>query len=406
VRVLHERVQRAELAARQARQAAEDANQAKDAFMATVSHELRTPLNSILGWAHLLKANPPDEATLQRGLETITRNATIQIQLIDDILDTARVMSGKLRIELGPVDFAEIVSATVDAHRPAAASKGLRLDVSLSARKSVVSGDADRLQQAVSNLLNNATKFTPAGGFIRVELTSSGSGLELSVADSGKGIAPDFLPHVFDRFRQQDDSATRRFAGLGLGLALVRQLVTAHGGSVTAESEGEGKGATFRIRLPLEDANSAPRHEREHDTPHDQPSVRGISIGQLANMNLLIVEDDDDARELLAAMLAEEGATVAAARTGDEALAVLAKGCPDVLLSDIGLPKMDGFELIRRVRQLYSPEKLPAIAFTAYSQVEDQQSTREAGFQAHVAKPAAPGKVVQLISRVARGRVR
>jgi signal transduction histidine kinase len=403
VRLLYERVRRAELAAQRARQSAEDANQAKDAFMATVSHELRTPLNSILGWAHLLKVNTPDEATLQRGLDTITRNATIQVQLIDDILDTARVMSGKLRIELEPVDLAEIVRAAVDSQRPAADSRGLSLELTLSATTTVVNGDSERLQQAVSNLLSNAIKFTPRGGWIRVALTSGAAGVELAVADSGKGIAADFLPHVFDRFRQQDDTATRRFAGLGLGLALVRHLVTAHGGVVTAESSGEGKGATFRIRLPFDAAGSKPRHERQDRTPVDQPSVRDISIGRLANMNLLIVEDDDDARELLAAMLSEEGATVASARSADEALSALAVRCPDVLLSDIGLPGMDGFELIRRVRQLYPPEKLPAIAFTAYSQVEDQQSTRKAGFQAHVSKPAAPHDVVQLVSRVARG---
>jgi signal transduction histidine kinase len=407
VRALHERVTRAELAAQQARQAAEEANQAKDAFMATVSHELRTPLNSILGWAHLLKANAPDEATLHRGLETIERNAKIQVQLIDDILDTARVMSGKLQVDLDPVDFLEVVRAAVESHKPAADSKRLRVELSLRASATVVNGDSDRLQQAVSNLLSNATKFTPAGGHIRVELTSSPSEIELVVTDSGKGIAADFLPHVFDRFRQQDSAATRRFAGLGLGLALVRQLIAAHGGVVTAESEGEGKGATFRIRLPLDASGSSPRHDRVYKTPpHIPASTREVSIGKLVNMNLLIVEDDDDARELLAAVLAEEGATVAAARTADEALSQLAARCPDVLLSDIGLPDVDGFELIRRVRELYPPEKLPAIAFTAYSQVEDRNSAHLAGFQAHVAKPAAPAEVVRLVSRVARVRSR
>jgi signal transduction histidine kinase len=404
VRALYERVRRAELAAQRARQSAEDANRAKDAFMATVSHELRTPLNSILGWAHLLKVNPPDEATLRRGLETIERNAKIQVQLIEDILDTARVMSGKLHVELEPVDFAEVVRAAVESQKPAADAKGVRLECSFRASHSTVNGDADRLQQAVWNLISNATKFTPEGGFIRVELTSAPSEVELSVTDSGKGITADFLPHVFDRFRQQDSTATQRVSGLGLGLALVRHLVLAHGGEVTAHSDGDGKGASFRIRLPLEKSRVARRSENEYLTPLPPVSSREMSIGKLANMRVLVVEDDEDARDLLVATLSQEGAHVVSAGSVHEALAKLDVARPDVLLSDIGLPGADGFELIRRVRERHAPESLPAIAFTAYSQAEDRAQARKAGFQAHVSKPASPAEVVRLVSEVARVR--
>jgi signal transduction histidine kinase len=405
VRALYERVRRAELAAQRARQSAEDANRAKDAFMATVSHELRTPLNSILGWAHLLRANPPDEATLRRGLETIERNAKIQVQLIEDILDTTRVMSGKLHVELEPVDFAEVVRSAVESQKPAADAKGVRLAGSFRAGSSVVNGDADRLQQAVWNLISNAIKFTPESGWIRVELTSTSSTVELTVQDSGKGITSDFLPHVFDRFRQQDSTATQRVSGLGLGLALVRHLVAAHGGEVTAHSEGDGKGSTFRIRLPLEKNRSVRRSEPEYATPFQPASGREVAVGKLANMRLLVVEDDEDARDLLVATLSEEGAHVVTASSADEALSKLELARPDVLLSDIGLPGADGFALIRRVRERHGPESLPAIAFTAYSQAEDRDLARKAGFQAHVAKPASPAEVVRLVSEVARGRV-
>jgi signal transduction histidine kinase len=405
VRALHERVRHAELAAQRARQSAEEANRAKDAFMATVSHELRTPLNSILGWAHLLKANPPDETTLRRGLDTIERNAKVQVQLIEDILDTTRVMSGKLHVELRPVDFAEIVRGALESQKPAADAKGLRLESALRAGSVIVDGDPDRLQQSVWNLLSNATKFTPPGGWIRVELSSTSTEVELTVMDSGKGITSSFLPHVFDRFRQEDSSATRRFSGLGLGLALVRHLVMAHGGEVSADSAGEGRGSTFRIRLPLEGGRVARRHDAGASVPPPPASRSDVPIGKLVNMKLLVVEDDEDARELLAALLSDEGAEVVTASTADEALSQLDAGCPDVLLSDIGLPGADGIELIRRVRERLPPETLPAIAFTAYSQAEDRKLVQRAGFQAHLTKPAAPADIVRVVSEIARHRV-
>lgn len=403
VRVLHERAQRAELAAQRARQSAEEANQAKDAFMATVSHELRTPLSSIVGWAHLLKESDPDEATLRRGLETIERNAKIQIQLIEDILDTTRVISGKLHLEIATMDFADVVRSAVESLKPSADAKRVRVECTLHAKSAVIQGDADRLQQAVWNLLSNATKFTPAEGSIRVELSATPAEVVLTVADTGKGISADFLPHVFDRFRQQDDSASRRHSGLGLGLALVRHLVVAHGGEVTAHSEGEGRGATFRIRLPFDSAR--PIRPAAIDRSLPPPSAgRELRIGQLVNVNVLVVEDDTDARELIVTLLSSQGASVSSASSTDEALAEIGRFCPDIMVSDVGLPGADGFELLRRVRARYSPEQLPAIALTAYARPEDRDLSRDAGFQAHLPKPVAPATLVELIGEVARRR--
>ena len=403
-RVLHERVRRAELAAHRARQVAEAANQAKDAFMATVSHELRTPLSSIMGWAHLLKENPPDEQTLKRGLETIERNVKIQLQLIEDILDTTRVVSGKLQLELAPVDFAEVVRSAVDALKPAADAKQLRVELSFRAAASQVYGDAQRLQQAVWNVLSNATKFTPPGGFIRIELTSSEHDLELTVTDSGKGIDADFLPHVFDRFRQQEGSETRRHSGLGLGLALVRHLVGAHGGTVSAHSEGDQRGATFKLQLPLDERRHLRGPLSEQPTPMPSSVAPPLGIGKLANLSILLVEDDDDAREVVAEVLVQGGARVTSAASTAEALSKITASCPDIILSDIGLPAEDGYDLMRVVRKQYPPERLPAIALTAYGRPEDQRLALEAGFQAHVAKPAGPAELIRVVSDVARGR--
>ena len=403
VRVLHERVRRAELAAQHARQSAEEANQAKDTFMATVSHELRTPLSSIVGWAHLLKESEPDEATLRRGLETIERNAKIQIQLIEDILDTTRAISGKLQLELKSIDFADVVRSAVESLKPSADAKGVSVTCKIVAPATSIQGDADRLQQAVWNLLSNATKFTPAGGWIRVELSSTAAELLLAISDSGKGISSEFLPHVFDRFRQQDDSASRRHAGLGLGLALVRHLVAAHGGNVSAHSEGENRGATFHIRLPFDTTKPLGPSASARSLP--PPSIRrDLEIGQLVNVKILVVEDDEDARELLVTVLSNQGASVASAASVEDAITELDRARPDVLVSDVGLPGADGFELLRRVRSRHTPEQLPAIALTAYARPEDRDLSREAGFQAHLAKPASPAALVKLIGEVVRRR--
>jgi len=401
-RLLHESLKRTELATRRAREAADEANRAKDVFLATVSHELRTPLNSILGWARLLSEGTLDRETLARGLTTIQRNAQIQVQLIEDILDTTRAISGKLHLELSTLDLAQITRAAFDAIKPSADAKQLGLELSVPEENLRVRGDMDRLQQAVGNLLANAVKFTPAGGNIRVELKRSEQSVIVSVHDTGKGIAKQFLPHAFDRFRQEDDAATRRHSGLGLGLALVRHIVSAHGGSVSAHSEGEGLGASFSISLPADDRRGS--RGGESDRPSPPPSVidHGLPIGRLSNIKILVVEDDEDARDLLVTVLAQQGAKVSDAGNASEALSKIAGSVPDVLISDIGLPGEDGYELIRTVRARgYSAAALPAIALTAYSRREDQRLALQAGFQAHVAKPVEPAILVAAVADAA-----
>jgi len=405
-RLLHDSLKKTELATRRAREAADEANRAKDVFLATVSHELRTPLNSILGWARLLSEGTLDRETLARGLATIQRNAQIQVQLIEDILDTTRAISGKLHLELTTFDLRQVARAVFDAAKPSADAK--RLDLQLSAPEDAlrVRGDIDRLQQALGNLLTNAVKFTPAGGNIRVELSRGEQSLSFSVHDTGKGIAKQFLPHVFDRFRQEDDTATRRHSGLGLGLALVRHIVAAHGGSVSAQSEGEGRGASFSITLPSDDQRSS--RSGESNRPSPPPVVdHGLPVGRLSNVSILVVEDDEDARDLLVTVLTQQGAKVSQAGTASEALALVGQSVPDVVLSDIGLPGEDGYELIRAIRlRGLAADLLPAIALTAYSRREDQRLALQAGFQAHVAKPVEPAILVAAVADVVLSRRR
>jgi signal transduction histidine kinase len=407
---LHDSLKRTELATRRAREAAEEANRAKDVFLATVSHELRTPLNSILGWARLIGESPLDEETLRRGITTIQRNAQIQVQLIEDILDITRVISGKLHLELASLDFGAIVRSAFDAVKPAADTKQLSIDLAIEETSLRMRGDSDRLLQAVGNLLTNAVKFTPSGGKIRIELRGAPGELKLRISDSGKGIASQFLPHVFDRFRQEDDAATRRHSGLGLGLALVRHIVAAHGGSVSAESDGEGHGAAFLVVVPRADQARSRTGESDRPTPAPSNLAHELPVGRLAELSVLVVEDDEDARDLLVTVLAKQGANVEQAGSVAEALVRLSSAVPDVLLSDIGLPVDDGYELIRAVRARgLSPERLPAIALTAYARREDQRLALQAGFQAHVAKPVEPAELINVVadaartSRVARG---
>jgi signal transduction histidine kinase len=399
---LHDGLKQTELATRRAREAAEEANRAKDVFMATVSHELRTPLNSILGWARLLSDGAPDAATLQRGLATIQRNAQIQVQLIEDILDTTRVISGKLHLEIATLDLSQVARAAFDATKPSADARQLDLQLVIQGDSFRMRGDSDRLQQAIGNLLANAVKFTPPGGTIRLELSKTDGALTLSVADSGKGIAEKFLPHVFDRFRQEDDAATRRHSGLGLGLALVRHIVSAHGGSVGATSEGDGQGATFTISIPIDAARDSRAIDSDRPSPAPSAISHDLPVGRLANIHILVVEDDEDARDLLLTMLKQQGAKVRQAGSCAEALTRIAEAVPDVLLSDIGLPGEDGYELIRAVRERgYSSTALPAIALTAYSRREDQRLALQAGFQAHVAKPVEPAVLVAAVAEAA-----
>jgi signal transduction histidine kinase len=402
-RLLHESLRKTELATRKAREAADEANRAKDVFLATVSHELRTPLNSILGWARLLSEGTLDKETLARGLATIQRNAQIQVQLIEDILDTTRAISGKLHLELATLEFGQLARAAFDAAKPSADVKQVEVSLTVPDGEPLrLRGDSDRLLQAIGNLLTNAIKFTPRGGKIQVALSRTEHSLSLSVHDTGKGIAKQFLPHVFDRFRQEDDAATRRHSGLGLGLALVRHIVAAHGGSVSARSEGEGRGASFSITLPCDDKRRSLTGETDRPSPAPVVVNHGLPVGRLSNMRLLVVEDDEDARDLLVTVLTQQGASVSEAGTATDALASVAHSVPDVLISDIGLPGEDGYELIRAIRARgFASHTLPAIALTAYSRREDQRLALQAGFQAHVAKPVEPAVLVAAVAEAA-----
>jgi signal transduction histidine kinase len=398
-RLLYDTLRKTELATRRAREAADEANRAKDVFLATVSHELRTPLNSILGWARLLSEGTLDRETLARGLATIQRNAQIQVQLIEDILDTTRAISGKLHLELTTLDLAQVTRAAFDAVKPSADSKQLELSLNVPEVSLRIRGDSDRLQQAIGNLLANAVKFTGAGGAIRVELTGSQQSVCVSVRDTGKGIAKQFLPHVFDRFRQEDDAATRRHSGLGLGLALVRHIVAAHGGSVSAQSEGEGRGASFTITLPSQATRGSSSGEMDRPSPPPLVVDHGLPIGRLSNIQILVVEDDEDARDLLVTVLTQQGAKVSEAGSAAEALMHIAQAAPDVIISDIGLPGEDGYALMRAIRARgLTSATLPAIALTAYSRREDQRLALQAGFQAHVAKPVEPAILVAAVA--------
>jgi signal transduction histidine kinase len=398
-RLLHDSLRKTELATRKAREAADEANRAKDVFLATVSHELRTPLNSILGWARLLSEGTLDQETLARGLATIQRNAQIQVQLIEDILDTTRAISGKLHLELTTLELDQLARAAFDGAKPSADAKKVELTLTVPPEPLRLRGDSDRLQQAIGNLLANAVKFTPPGGKIRVELSRTEQSLSLSVHDTGKGIAKQFLPHVFDRFRQEDDAATRRHSGLGLGLALVRHIVAAHGGSVSARSDGEGRGASFSITLPSDDQRRSRSGETDRPSPAPVVVNHGLPVGRLSGVRILVVEDDEDARDLLVTVLTQQGAKVSHAGNATEALASVSHSLPDVMLSDIGLPGEDGYDLMRAIRARgFGADTLPAIALTAYSRREDQRLALQAGFQAHVAKPVEPAVMVAAVA--------
>ncbi|HEX5661018.1 MAG TPA: ATP-binding protein, partial [Polyangiales bacterium] len=374
--------------AQRERNTAEAASRTKDDFLATISHELRTPLQSVLGWTHMLRSGSLDDANRQRALEAVERNAKAQAALIDDILDVSRIIAGKLRIEVLPVQLAEVVRAALDTVRPAADARGVRLQAVLDPDAGTVLGDADRLQQVVWNLLSNAVKFSPRDARVFVMLKREHSAVELAVSDEGQGIAAEFLPHVFDRFRQADASVTRKSSGLGLGLSIVKHVVELHGGTVVAESPGEGLGALFTVRIPI-----APLRAVE-PPPERVPSV----IPQLtcppaiAGLRVLVVDDEDDARDLLRALLDHGGASVRAASNVREALALLKADPPDVLVTDIGMPEQDGYALIEQVRALPAERggRTPAVALTAYARSEDRTRALLKGFNHHVAKPVDP----------------
>jgi signal transduction histidine kinase/DNA-binding response OmpR family regulator len=394
----------------EARADAEAANRLKDEFLATVSHELRTPLNSILGWSQLMRTGDLDEDSATRALQTIERNTRALAQIIDDLLDVSRIITGKLRLRVQSIELGPVVEAALESIRPATDAKNIRLEVSLDPAAGVVSGDSSRLQQIVWNLLSNAIKFTPSGGHVEVRLDRVGSNAQITIADNGEGINAEFLPYVFDRFRQADSTFTRMHGGLGLGLAIVRHLVELHGGTVSANSQGRGKGATFAVAFPLLTTSACSGAGFGLTGPAHQPYSRPAE--DLSGLRVMIVDDESDAREVIAAMLEHCGAEVIAACSTAEAVDVLAGAAngsrPDVLVSDIGMPGEDGIDLIAKVRAL-GPERggdIPAIALTAYARAEDRARVLAAGFQRHIAKPVEPSTLAAVIAVLARRTAR
>jgi signal transduction histidine kinase/CheY-like chemotaxis protein len=388
-----------------ARAAAEAASRAKDEFLAVLSHELRTPLNAVYGWAHMLRSGGITGEGITRALDVIMRNANAQVQLIDDMLDVSRIVTGKMRIEVRAIELKAVVDAALDIVRPAAEAKGLRLQAVFDAQTFSITGDPDRLQQVVWNLLSNAVKFTPAGGRIQAHLRRVNSSVQIIVSDTGQGIAPEVLPHVFERFQQADSTSTRRHTGLGLGLALARHLVELHGGTLKAASAGVGQGSTFTVTLPVatpggEPAEAWPARARLHPTAAMPVSARGPS---LRGVRVLVVDDDRDGLELIAAMLTGSGAQVRRCASATEAFAVLQEWRPDILISDIEMPGEDGYTLIRRVRALTDAAlaRIPAVALTAYGRAEDRSRTLSAGYSMHVPKPVDPAELVTVVATFA-----
>jgi PAS domain S-box-containing protein len=384
-----------------AREAADSANRMKDDFLGLVSHELRTPLNAILGWSHTLtKQRAPDAVLLQRGLQVMRRNAEALAHLVEDILDVSRIISGKLRVELRSVDLGAIVRDVIEGLRPAAEGKGIAIESFLDADSEVV-GDAERLRQVVSNLVTNAIKFTPHGGEIRVRVGRSGDSVRLTIRDTGRGIAPNALPHVFDRFRQVDSSTARSHSGLGIGLTIVRHIVEAHRGSVSADSEGLNRGATFTVDLPPKRASMPPPPWSGTSSAPPPLSSRLLASDgpSLAGMCVLVVDDDPDTLDVTSVTLGGYGADVRSARSANEALAMLNTFTPDVLVSDLAMPEKDGYTFIAEVRALDRPgARVPAIALTAQARPEDARRALREGFQQHVSKPDDPDELAEAVA--------
>ena len=385
-----------------ARRESEAAARSKEEFVTTLSHELRTPLNAIFGWVQLLRSGALDEAARAHALEVIERNTRAQTRMVEDLLDISRIMTGNFRIEPRLVDLEAVIRAAVDAVQPALDAKGLHLATHLDAAVGPVTGDPDRLQQVVWNLLTNAIKFTPRGGRVEARLERHGSQVQVEVSDTGRGIAPDFLPHVFERFTQAEASSSRAQPGLGIGLALVRHLVELHGGTVGASSEGDGRGATFTIRLPI--PATLERFQADDALGPRPVGQEADPLRPLAGVHVLAVDDDADARELLRIAFGRAGAQVTVADSARAALAALEAVSPDVLVSDIGMPDGDGYELLQSVRAAERGSRLPAVALTAYARPEDRDRAIRAGFQLHVAKPIDPTALVRAVALVC-GRV-
>jgi PAS domain S-box-containing protein len=382
---------------RAARADAEKANRLKDEFLATLSHELRTPLNAVIGWSRMLGSGRLDRESSTHALEVIERNAWAQKQIIEDILDVSRVITGKLQLNLGPVDLITVVDAALDAVRPAMEAKEIKIETIIGASLRLISGDADRLQQVVWNVLSNSAKFTPAGGKVEISVSQTGTHVQIQVKDSGPGIDPTFLPHVFERFRQADGSTTRTHGGLGLGLAIVRHLVELHGGIITVENREEESGAIFTIRLPLPSGELRPEMlggaaSVLKEAQSEQPSLEGLRI--------LVVDDETDALDLIGVELAQHGAKVVGVASAEEALTALEQVEFDLVISDVGMPKTDGYELIRQIRKQEegTSRKIPAVALTAYARVQDRMQAIMAGFSTHVAKPVEANELITVVA--------
>jgi signal transduction histidine kinase/CheY-like chemotaxis protein len=371
---------------------AQEANRLKDEFLTTLSHELRTPLNAIVGWTHLLRSGALKGDEMERAVETIDRNAKAQTQLISDVLDVSRIVSGRLRLNVSPIRPSSVVEEAVESLRTAAEARRIKLRTVVDTAAGPVLADPDRLRQIVWNLVANAIKFTPAGGQVQVQLGLDGREVAITVTDNGVGIVTDFLPHVFDRFRQANASSTRAHGGLGLGLALVRHLTELHGGSVSAESSGEGRGATFRVKLPLLTPEST-----------DEASRGAVGDAKLAGVRVLVLDDDPDLLEVIRAVLVREKARVIAVPTAQEAFEHVQRLDADVLISNLRVPGEDGYALIRRIRAL-GPERgggIAAVALTGYVGTEDRQTAFLAGFQAHLAKPVEPTQLIAVVAGLA-----
>jgi signal transduction histidine kinase len=390
-------------AERERTQVLEEASQIKDDFLASLSHELRTPLSAILGYARLLRSNVIAQDKVPKAIETIERNATSLTQIVEDVLDISRIVSGKLRLKVQPVDFPQIVRVAVDAVAPAADAKGVRVETILDPQAAPISGDPERLQQIIWNLLTNAVKFTPRGGKVQVRLARVNSSVEFAVSDTGIGIAPEFLPHVFERFRQAEAGIARERGGLGLGLSIARQLTEMHGGTIEAFSGGVGQGSTFRVTVPLMILHPATEQGiRVH--PRADVAPRHTTVVDLRGVHVLVVDDERDALSLVAEVLEGAGADVKTADSAQRGLAALDQRVPDVIVADLGMPHMDGFQFIDRIRTHPNPsvKNVPAAALTAYARSEDRVKALTAGFHIHLIKPIDPAELVTTVAALAR----
>jgi CheY-like chemotaxis protein len=385
---------------------ARDASRLKDEFLATLSHELRTPLNAILGYVRMIRSGLVSGARLERAMETIERNAASLSQMVEDILDVSRIIAGKIRLDVQVIDLTGVVKGAVASVLPAAEAKGIRIETVFDPRAVPITGDPERLQQVVWNLMSNAVKFTSRGGRVQVHIERVASHVEIVVSDTGVGISSDFLPHIFERFRQADASSTRERGGLGLGLSIARHIVESHGGTIHAASNGEGTGSTFRVALPIRIIHDPPDGDRIHPhvaeevpIPHPLPDLHGVTV--------LTVDDDRDALRLVREILEAAGATVLTAESGQEALNSLHVTRPHVLVADLGLPRMDGFELVDRIRRLGDEglRAIPAAALTAFARSEDRTRVLRSGFQMHLTKPIAPGELMAAVAVLAKRTV-